>query len=158
MNTIMVQMSDTQWTMEAMHLASALARSSGGKVILLHLILANNPGLLGWGIPTPNAAERHHFHECAAVAEDYGVEFCVQPMQFVTLTDALAQAAESLNAAILFAHIPPSRFPIWRQYRLWSLKRQLHGCQLYTLDEHQPVSINALVEMSLAGKGHYGGG
>ena len=142
MKTIMVQMSDKRWTMEAIHLASALARNINGKIVLLRLVLANNPGLLGWGIAPPTAEEQRQMEEYAAVAEDYGVEFWVQPMQYITLTDALAQAAELLNVSVLFAHMHQSNIPFWRRFRLWSLKRQLQNCRLYTLDEERPLSID----------------
>lgn len=139
MKTIMVQMADKQWTMEAMHLASAVARNTDARIVLLRLALANNPGLLGWGMMAPTAEERRQMEEYASIAEDYGVEFDVQPMQFVTLVDALAQAARQRQAAALFAHIPHSSIPYWRRFRLWSLKRQLGDCRLYTLEEPQPI-------------------
>ena len=145
MKTIMVQMADKQWTMEAMHLASALARNSGSKLVLLRLCLANNPGLLGWGIPVPTVKEQSLIREFAAVAEDYGVEFWVQPMQFVSLAEALAQAVELFKIQVLFAHIPPSNLPFWRRFQLWNLKRQLANCHLYTLDEEQPVHIEEVI-------------
>jgi hypothetical protein len=141
MKTVMVQMADKQWTMEAMHLASALARNTGSKLLLLHLSLANNPGLLGWGIPAPTASEHCLIREFASVAEDYGVAFSVQPMQFVSLNEALVQVVELCKVQVLFAHIPPSNIPFWRQFRLWNLKRQLGNCRLYTLDEEQPICI-----------------
>jgi hypothetical protein len=138
---ILVQMSDEQWTLEALHLASAFARNVGGKIVLLHLALANNPGLLGWGMGPPSEAEQHLIKEYAAVAEDYGVMFCVQPMQFVVLVDALAQAAENLKACVLFADIPHSHVPLWRRFRLWNLKRQLGDCRLCLLDGDQPFNL-----------------
>ena len=88
MKTIMVQMSDKQWIMEAMHLASALARNIDGKIVLLRLVLATNPGLLGWGANLPTAEEQRQLYEYAAVAEDYGVEFRVQPMHYISSTEA----------------------------------------------------------------------
>jgi hypothetical protein len=147
MKTIMVQMSDEQWTMEAMHLASAMARNLNGRISLLRLVLANNPGLLGWGIAPPTAEQQRQMEEYAAVAEDYGVEFSVQPMQFITLADALGQAAELLRISVLFAHIPQSNIPFWRRFRLWSLNRQLGNCRLYTLEEEQPLSVNGVEEI-----------
>ena len=150
MKTIMVHMSNEQWTMEAMHLASAMARNLNGRISLLRLVLANNPGLLGWGIAPPTAEEQRQIKEYAAVAEDYGVEFWVQPMQFITLADALAQAVELLKVSVLFAHIPQSRIPLWRRFQLWSLKRQLGNCRLYTLDEEQPLSIEEPVSSTTA--------
>jgi hypothetical protein len=150
MKTIMVQMSGEQWTMEAMHLASAVARNLNGRIVLLRLVLANNPGLLGWGIAPPSAEEQRQVAEYAAVAEDYGVEFWVQPMQFITLADALAQAAALNEVSILFAHIPQSPLPLWRRFQLWSLKRQLGNCRLYTLDEEQPLSIEEPISSTVA--------
>ena len=85
--------------------------------------------------------------EYAAVAEDYGVEFSIQPMQFVMLADALGQAAELLRVSVLFAHIPQSNIPFWRRFQLWNLKRQLGNCRLYTLDEEQPLSIDELISL-----------
>jgi hypothetical protein len=150
MKTIVVHMSDDRSTTEAMHLASAMARSIGARVVLLHLVLANNPAMLGWGLTAPTAREEHQMDEYAAIAEDYGVHFCIQPMQYVTLTDALAQAVECLHADVLFAHIPQSSIALWNKFRLWSLRRQFHDCRLFSLDEEPetdtevPVSAAAV--------------
>ncbi len=143
MKLIVVQMSDAHWTMEAMHLASALARRVDGKVVLLHLALANNPGLLGWGIAAPTEDEQRRFDEYAAIAEDYGVEFCVQPMQYTSRTDALIQATQQLNAFVLFAQPAKSYFRVWGRFQRWNLKRQLGCCRLHTLSEEEPLSIEA---------------
>jgi hypothetical protein len=140
MNTIIVQMSDAQWTKEAMHLASALALNTNSRIMMLHLITVNNPGLLGWEL-APAALDVQQYGEFGSIAEDYGVEFCVQPMLYATLTDALAQAAESHEASVLFANIPHSKLPLWRRIELWNLKRQIGDCQLYTLDKEQVLSV-----------------
>jgi hypothetical protein len=145
MKTIMVQMSDKQWTMEAMHLASALARNTDGKIVLLRLVLATNPGLLGWGVALPTAEEQRQLEECAAVAEDYGVEFWVQPMHYVSSAEAMAQAVELFQIDVLFANIPRSSIPLWQKFRLWNMKRQLGNCRLYTLTEEQPLRIEELI-------------
>lgn len=144
MKTIMVQMADDQWTMEAMHLACALARNTQSQLVLLYLVMADHPGLLGWGMAPPTANEQGRIEVYAEVAEDYGVEFTMQPMQFISLADALIQAVEMLDACILFAYLAPGRIPWWRRFQLWNLKRQLGGCRLYTLGEDQPLSIRGL--------------
>jgi hypothetical protein len=141
MKTIMVQMSDKQWTMEAMHLASALARNIDGKIILLRMVLANNPGLLGWGIASPSAEEQRQLYEYSAIAEDYGVQFCIQPMQYISSTEATTQAVELFKVDVLFANIPRSSIPLWQKFRLWNMKRQLGNCHLYTMTEEQPLHI-----------------
>ncbi|MCI0710945.1 MAG: hypothetical protein L0154_12365 [Chloroflexi bacterium] len=140
METIIVQISDHQWTMEATHLACALARRIDGNIVLLRCVLANNPGLLGWGVPLLTNSEYQNIKEYTAVAEDYGVEYTVQPMQFISLMDALAQATQQLDARVLFAHIPRTRISLWRKFRLWQLRHQLHNCYLYTVDEKQPLN------------------
>lgn len=140
MNTIMVQLSDAQWTREAMHLASALAVNTGSKIMLLQLVEVNHPALLGWEFAPMTQAEEQ-LHECAAIAEDYGVEFSFQLMQYVTLTDALAQAVEAHGASALFAHISESRLPFLRRFDLWNLNRQLGNCRLYTLDKEEVLTV-----------------
>lgn len=152
MSTIMVQFSDEQWTLEAMHLASALARNLNGQVVLLYLSLAPNPALLGWGMVPPTIAEERQIQSCAAVAEDYGVAFWVQPVQFISLTEALGQTAELLKATALFAHIPPSSISLWHQFQLWSLRRHLGNCQLYTLDKERIVHIKKSVPATISSK------
>ena len=150
MKTIIVQQSDDDaWMTQAMHLACALARNTGGHLVLLRLVLANNPGLLGWGIAPQTTKEQKQATLCAAIAQDYGVDVSIQTMHFLTTIDALAQAAQQLNAVALFAHIADSRFPLWRRFRLWSLERQLHGCHLYPLDENLvPTSRGYLVPIT----------
>lgn len=144
MKTIMVQMSDYAWTMEAMHYACALARNLEGQVILLRLSYINNPGLLGWQVLPPTPYEYEEMKEYAAVAEDYGIAFSAQPMQFVSLIGALVQASAGLEACVLFAHLPPSRFSFWHKFRLWQLKHQLQNCHLYTLDEPPALRADAI--------------
>lgn len=149
MSTIMVQFSDEQWTLEAMHLASALARNLNGQVVLLYLSLAPNPGLLGWGMVPPTIAEERQMQNYAAVAEDYGVVFRVQPLQFISLGDALVQTAHELDASALFAHFPPSPISLWRRFQLWSLKHHLGDCHLYTLDSERVVHLKKPIPTTL---------
>ena len=141
MKTIVVQLSDELWTMEAMHLASAMARQMNGTIVLLRLVLVHNPGLLGWGSVACNEVQDRQIEACSTIAEDYGISFRVQAMQYITLSDALAQAAEQIGAWAIFAHIPRSTIPVWDRFRRWSLKHQIHACHLYTLDEEQPLRL-----------------
>ncbi|MBZ0280970.1 MAG: hypothetical protein K8L97_09525 [Anaerolineae bacterium] len=144
MNIIVVQMADRQWTMQAMHLASAMARNTGGKVVLLHLIQIANPALLNTqlGITPPTRQEYANIDDYASVAEDYGVEVILQPMQYESYVDAIIQSVEHLKASIIFARVPESIIALWRKFQLWNMQRQLAAqkCQLYTLD--QPAQIS----------------
>lgn len=136
--TIVVQMSDRQWTMKAMHLACAMARNTQSSLVLLHLRPVKNPGLLGSGIglEVPSVSEYQDLEDYGMIAEDYGVTLTVQPMAYESLVDALAQSAEYLNASALFAQLSESVFALWHRVQRWNLRRQLesHHCHLYTLE------------------------
>jgi len=69
------------------------------------------------------------------------VEFAVLPMQYISQAEALAQAAELLDASALFAQIASGSSTLWGRFQRWNLKRQLGSCRLYTLGEEQPYSI-----------------
>ncbi len=138
MKTILVQMSEPSWTMQALHLACALARNNVAHIILLRLMPVAHPSYLGtaFGNSLPTDDERHAIAEYAATAEDYGVELSIQPMQCATTLDALVDAADQVNAAVVFAHLRQSWLPYWHKFQIWNLKRQLSaaGRQLFMLD------------------------
>jgi hypothetical protein len=144
MYTILVQMGEEKWTMEAMHLACALARSawgSGARVALLRLMEVQQLSYLGtsFGEVPPDEAEFRRLKEYNATAEDYGVVFAVHSMQCVSRLDAVVQAADELDAVVVFARVGPSRFAFWQRFQVWNLQRRFRRkqCQLFTLD--QPV-------------------
>ena len=143
MVTILVQMAEEKWTMEAMHLACALARGSGAQVALLRLIQVQHPAYLGtsFGDKPPDEREYHRLKEYAATAEDYGIVLAVNSIQCLSPMDALVDAVDQLGADILFAHLAPSRIAYWRRFLVWNLGRRLgqKRCQLFTLD--QPVGF-----------------
>lgn len=136
--TIVVQMSDRQWTMKAMHLACAMARNTGANLVLLHLRTIKNPGLLGSGIglDIPTDCEYQDLEEYTMIAEDYGVTLTVQPMAYESQVDALVQSVEYLHASALFAQLADNAFSLWHRVQRWNLRRQLesNNCLLYTLD------------------------
>jgi hypothetical protein len=141
MKPIIVHMADAQWTKEAMHLASALAHRTNSSTMLLHLIEITHPSLLGWDF-APMTFPCPSTEEYGSIAEDYGVECCVQCMQYVSFTDALAQAVELYQASALFAYLPESKFALLHQLQLWNLNRQLGGCRLYTLNKEQVLHVD----------------
>jgi len=127
MNTIMVQAADRRWTMQAMHLACAMARNTHAKIVLLHLLPVSNTMLLGSPLGTiaPTREERQAIKDYASVAEDYGIETDLMPFQYESLVDALVQAAEELEASVVFAQLPKHGFQLFRKYQKWWLQRQL---------------------------------
>ncbi len=141
MNTILIQMADERWTLQALHLACAMARPDRAKIVLLRLMQVYQPSYLGseFGTTVPSEQEYRNLRAFATIAEDYGVELSVESMQCLSPLQAVAEAAGYLQAEVVFASVPETRIPIWRKYQLWSLKRQLGAnCRLYTLD--QPVN------------------
>lgn len=138
MGNIIVQLADPQWTTQALHLASALARNTGSHVTFLHLMLARNPGLLGseMATPAPTWAEQDQFREYGTICEDYGVDCVLQPMQYVSLTGALQDAAMLLKARAFFVKKPDSHFTLWNRFWAWRLHQVMRstGCQLYLVD------------------------
>lgn len=148
MRTIIVQMSERHWTMQALHLACALARNNHAQVILLRLMAVNHPGYLGtaFGNRSVSGAEYVDIKEYAATAEDYGIEMSLCQMQCVTSLGALADAAEELDADVVFAHVPESRIPYWRRLQVWNLERRLSHSQLFTLDKsHTPDDALSII-------------
>jgi hypothetical protein len=139
--TIMVQMADPQWTEQALHLACSLAWQHKARIVLLRLESVSYPGWLGTelGEPVPTEQETGALQAYAAIAKDYGVDFTVQPMQYITLEGALVDAANLIDAQVVFAQPSKSVIPYWDKLRLWSLERRLaaHKRHLYTLN--QPI-------------------
>lgn len=137
MNTILVQMSEKVWTMQALHLACALARNSSATLVLARLVEVQHYAHLGtpFGDNVPTPQEYDDIQEYAATAEDYGIEFSFRVMQCANRLEALADAADYLDSEVVFAHIPRSRIPYWQDIQTWLLKRRLAAGhrQLFTL-------------------------
>lgn len=136
---IILQVSDRQWTMQAVHLACAMARNTGSNLLLLQLRRVTNVGLLGTGIgvEAPSVRDEEDLKEYEAVAEDYGVPVVVQPMEYESLIDAVVQAVAILEATTLFMHLPEHRFTFWRQLQVRHLQHRLNAlhCRLYLCDQ-----------------------
>jgi hypothetical protein len=138
MKTILVQMSDKSWTTQAIHLACALARHNEAEVVLLRLIQVRHPGLLGTNLGDREMTSRELQDLSAydATARDYAIGLSVRQMQCATALDALVDAADQIDADVVFAHIDKSYLPFWRRFQIWALERRLAAShrQLFTLD------------------------
>jgi sugar phosphate isomerase/epimerase len=128
MSTILVNLADRRWTLAAVKRACELAAEQGLTVTLLHLIPVQHLSWLGteFGLRSMTNQEHEIVEECAYIAEDYGVSLVLQPMQYATFAHALVEAAEILNAQMIFATAPQGLF---QPFREWQLKRTLaaHG-------------------------------
>lgn len=142
MRPIIVQMADKRWTTQAMHLACALACTDEASIVLLRLIQVDHISYLGsaFGFKLLTNSELRDLQDYTATAEDYGVEMKLEQIQCISPTTAVADAADYLDAAVVFARLHQSRIPFLRQFRLWRLMRRLNPerRQLYTLDQPAP--------------------
>jgi hypothetical protein len=129
MNTnsvIMVQISDREWTLEALHCACRLARNTSARIALVKLIPVQHPSWLGteWGYMNFTHQAQADFADYQATIEDYGVEFTPVLFQYVTLADGIAQAAQYVDAETVFAKIPASLIPLSTRLQRWVLNRE----------------------------------
>ncbi len=124
-SSIMVILGERQWTMQAMHLACAVARDNEGRVIVIKMVRVNNPQLLGdaAGMANYSTKDRLALHDCEATAETYGVNFEEHVCTYADYAAGLAAAADQLDATLLLVPPPPSRFAPWNRYAQWRVRR-----------------------------------
>lgn len=136
--TILIQLSDYSWTVQALHLACSMARSQHETVTLLRLMQVRHISYLGsaFGRTPITDQEMGELLSYQDTAEDYGVELELEQMQCLNCTDAIAEAASILSATAVFARVPSSVIPFWHdlmearlQYRLWRAGRSLYTLQ-----------------------------
>jgi len=126
-SVIMVQISNREWTLEALHCACRQARNTSARIALVKLIPVQHTSWLGteWGYMNFTHQEQADFADYQATIEDYGLEFTPMPFQYVTLPEAIAEVAESIDAQLVFAQLPESMIPFWTKFQQWMLNRQL---------------------------------
>ncbi len=124
---VMVLMGEDSWTVEALHRACGLARTNGAEVALVKMIPVQHVGWLGteFGYQNLNWEDRDALYDYLTIPEDYGVRFSVQLFQYVTLPEAISDAAEYLDAESVFATLPAGQIPLWRAWSLARLRRRL---------------------------------
>lgn len=149
----MVQVADRAWTLEALHCACLMARQMSATVAIVKMIPVQHPGWLGteWGNMYFTEQDKRDLDDYQATVEDYGITCNLVPFQYMTLADATGDAAEQLEASVIFAKLPPTLLPFWRKVLVWGLKRRLSR-QGRLLIEH-PVydpQILPIVEDALA--------
>ena len=132
----MVATGERQWTLEAMHLACALARNTGKDLVLVQMVSVSQPSYLGANFAHWNdtAEDQAHMRDYVHTAEDYGVNLSVTVFEYIDYVPGLVQAAEHVDAEFVFATLPKSAIPYLRRLRLWNLRRELKPRTLYTLD------------------------
>jgi hypothetical protein len=140
MKSVMVQWrDDNQWTLQALHLACAVARSDGTNVVLVRFDPVQHTGWLGSQLP-----EREHtiqeldeLQQYRAVAAEYNVPLTSTIFYYATFTDAIVQAAAYVKAQAVFVVLPPTVFPLWRKWLNWLVGARLSDldCEYYNLEQ-----------------------
>ena len=124
---IMVEVAAREWTQEALHSACNIARRSHACVALVQMVPVRHPLLLGTQIAYQSLSKAEIERLCSyeETLEDYGVEYSITLFQYATLVGAIVEAADLLNARVVFAELPKSALPFWRSIRLEGLRRSL---------------------------------
>ena len=136
---IMIILGERPWTMQALHLACAMARRQEVTIVLVKMTPVIHPLLLGTeaGSLAFSWQDAQDLQDFAATAEDYGVAMQVEICQYANFIHAVVDAAEQLEITAVFATIPDGHFPPWSHLQRWWLRLQLtwHNHQLYTLEQ-----------------------
>lgn len=134
---VMVQIADYQPTLQAFHQACTLARKYDAQVVLLKLQPVQHLSWLGTdfgqqALTEQDAIELSSFQD---TAEDYGVPLHLIVFQYAMFPEAISDAADHVDAQIIFARLPTSHIPGWGQYQLRMLHHRLsrHQRQLHLI-------------------------
>lgn len=136
--SIVVCVADHRWTLDALHLASALARDTRLPIHLVQFIQVDHPLQLGtdYGYAHFSRQAQALMREYQATLEDYGVPFDTGLYQYVTLSGGIVDVVEQCSAQAVFASLPAGVVPWWNRLQRWTLRRRLQrrNCALFTLD------------------------
>ena len=138
-NTIMVVIGEHDWTLKAVHLASAVALSRGSQVLLLKMVPVRHPILLGTDLGyvdlTYQDQRKIVEYQCAAARYGVKVESCI--FQYTGYISGLIDAADQFHADMVFAMPPKRLFALQRRIDVWWLTRALAQDHrtLYTLEQ-----------------------
>jgi hypothetical protein len=137
---IMVQIADPEWTQEALYDACILARKHCGEVALVKMLAVQHLSWLGTseGLMGLSELDRAAMKNYEATVEDYGVNFSSHVFQYFSLPEAVVEAAEYLDADIVFATLPKSLVPQWHEFQMRKLRHRLARRQR-VLVEHKSL-------------------
>ncbi|MCL4250016.1 MAG: hypothetical protein KJ065_17855 [Anaerolineae bacterium] len=124
---VMVEMDDLRWTAEALKAACPEAKQIGGKVVVALLLSESQCTLAGLD-PDNYAftqAEYDELRQYRAIAEEHGVEIDARVFEYRDLAEGIVQAADALNAAVVYAHLPATLLPFQHQRQVRHLEREL---------------------------------
>lgn len=144
MSTMMVQVMDHQKTLEALHLAGALARGKQGQVALVTMVPVQHAAWLGTELGYANFADSDYaaMREYRAILESYAAEVETFVYQYISLPTAIADAADYVDAQVVFAALPHPLIPFQYRWDVWRLRQRLaqQDRQLYLFERHRRSS------------------
>ena len=131
---IMVVTGEHAWTLQALHLAAAMARETGASLLLVERVRVSHLEYLGAGLREALLPYERlvALSEYSAAICDYGIEVAVAPYEYTDYIGGLLSAAEQVAPLAVFAPAPGGRLPLLAAARLWYLRRALRR-PLYTL-------------------------
>ena len=133
-NVILVVTGDHDWTLQAVHLAAAMARETGAAIALIEMVAVNRVDLLGDSLeesPLPYA-RLEALGEYAAAIDGYGIAVAVATFAYSDYVGGLLSAAEQNDAQAVFAPAPGGSPAFLAAWRGWYLRRALRR-PLYSL-------------------------
>lgn len=135
---ILVVAGEPGWTMQALHLAAAMARETGGAIILVEMVAVSRIQSLGAepGETLLPLARMEALRQYADTVDSYGIPLTVTTFQYTDPIGGLLSACEQANAAAVFAPAPGGTLSFVAAARRWYLRRALRR-PLYTLDDGQ---------------------
>ncbi|MBK8048258.1 MAG: universal stress protein [Anaerolineales bacterium] len=150
--TIMVQLADRLWTEEAVHAACQLARASGAEVTLLSMARVQQIGLLGTPLGDRKfpREEQTNLLSYLQIIAQAGVPCTVKRFQYISIGGAIAEAAEWVDADVVFASLPHRILPLQRRLELANLRRALarQGRKLIDFQCRTPLVARLVIDVA----------
>lgn len=139
----MVQIADRAWTLDAVHCACRMGRRSPAVIALISMVPVQHPGWLGteWGSMDFSDAAKDDLEDYQATVLDYGLDCRTVQGQYLDFVGGLADAAEQLDAVVIFAKLPPILIPAWRRLQIWLLKRRFSKQQRQLVESAANLAI-----------------
>ncbi len=134
---ILVVAGEPTWTMQALHLAAAMAHETDAAIVLVEIMPVSHIHTLG---AEPDEllplARMEALRQYADAVESYGIAVTVATFQCADSVGGLLSACEQAGAAAVFAPAPGGALPFLAAARLWYLRRALRR-PLFTLNDGQ---------------------
>lgn len=138
---IMVQLADRTWTEYAVQTACQMARASGAEIVLLSMVRVQQIGLLGTSLGDRSFPREEQLNLLAylQIIAQADAPCTVKRFQYISLAGAISEAAEWVDADVVFATMPHRILPLQRRLEMANMRRALtkQGRRLIDLTSNQ---------------------